>query len=79
MSKTTESLQRLSALEWENNRTRRVDALAESLTHLRAAIAAMPPGGRAAIGEVQRDLSNRAESIRMLLTIELNDVNPFER
>ncbi len=65
------ALQRLSARRWENERTARVDALAEALVATRAAGRALPSGRRLV------DLAPVAAALRGELRAELTATNPF--
>ncbi len=71
------TLQRLSAARWENERTARVDALAEALAATRAADRALPTGRALPAGRRLLDLAPVAAALRAELRAELTATNPF--
>jgi hypothetical protein len=71
------ALQRLSAGRWENERTARVDALAEALVATRAAERALPTGRALPSGRRLVDLAPVAAALRGELRAELTATNPF--
>ena len=67
------TLQRQPERQWENERTARVDRLAEALAATRAAGRALPPGLTCGL----LDLARAAKALRSELRTQLIATNPF--
>jgi len=73
-----ESLQALSAAEWEVSRQRRVDGYAAVLTHLNAAMSALPTSDTSAVHSSFVDaITHQIHNARGRLRAVLDKPNPF--
>jgi hypothetical protein len=76
MERTTET-DIAAVVDWETERTMRADGYAAVLTHLNAAISAIPAGDRAAAA-MASELSFQATRARGRLRAVLDEPNPFD-